>query len=80
MQYLDCPRCRARFHAGPMYPQLEVCPRCGAPFGEPRSDGGARLHRIFGHRAASETPDWETITGSQYAGRGITRTWRRAAD
>ena len=78
MPYLDCPRCRARFHTGFIYAQLEVCPRCGAPFREPPTDRGGRLRRIFGRGPADEVPDWETITGSQYERGRVTRTDRRA--
>jgi uncharacterized C2H2 Zn-finger protein len=80
VQFLDCPRCRARFRTGFIYEHFEACPRCGTSFRESRSDTGARLHQIFGRRAAGDVPDWETITQSQYAGSRIARTWQRAAE
>jgi hypothetical protein len=76
MEYLECPRCRATFRAGAVYERLEVCPRCGAPLHLPRPSFGGRLRRALRRRAVEETPDWETITGSQYGVRGVTRPER----
>jgi hypothetical protein len=75
LQYLDCPRCRARFHTGPIYERLTACPRCGASFDPPPPRLRERLRTRFGGRGVEELPDWETITGSQYAARVyVTRT------
>jgi hypothetical protein len=78
MQDLECPRCRAGFHTGVLSAPLETCPRCGAPFPQPRSDGEARPG-IFGNRAAIDAPDWETVAGAEYAGTQLARDWHRAA-
>lgn len=69
MPYIDCPRCRARFHAGYIYERLEACPRCGAPLRPPRLTVAERLRRVAKRGQATEAPDWETITGSQYRAR-----------
>ena len=71
MPYIDCPRCHASFHTGPIYEPLESCPRCGQPFYEPRRTRRAQGRGIFS-RAVSEPPDWEAITGSQYTRRRVT--------
>jgi hypothetical protein len=65
MKYVQCSRCRARFHTGVIYETVEVCGRCGAPLGTPRVRDQLRtlLHR------RRERLDWEAITGSQYASR-----------
>jgi uncharacterized C2H2 Zn-finger protein len=68
VQFLDCPRCRARFHTGLIYLRLEACPRCGASFAGVRSGAAPRLRRIFGRdEVGRDATDWETITGSQYS-------------
>jgi len=73
MPYLDCPRCHATFHTGPIYEPLDSCPRCGQPFYEPRSTGRAHSRGIFSRRPAVAEPlDWEAITGSQYSRRRMT--------
>lgn len=75
LQYLDCPRCLARFHTGPIYSRLTACPRCGASFDPPPPRLRERLRTLLGGRGVEELPDWETITGSQYAARDhVTRT------
>lgn len=74
MPYLDCPRCHATFHTGPIYEPRDSCPRCGQAFNEPRPTR-REARGIFSHRrAVSETPDWEAITGSQYTRRRVTPT------
>lgn len=70
MSYLTCPRCHAGFHTGTIYESPDRCPRCGAPFDDRR---GARLRGVFRRRALIEPPDWEAITGQQYATHGVTR-------
>jgi hypothetical protein len=73
MSYIDCPRCHATFHTGPIYEPLDSCPRCGQPFYEPRPARRAHARGSFSHRrAAAEPPDWEAITGSQYTRRRVT--------
>ena len=64
MTYLNCPRCRAKYHTGVIYESLESCPRCGAPLGP----GARAFATTFAARASerSRRPDWEAITGSQY--------------
>jgi hypothetical protein len=61
MQYVDCPRCRARFHAGAVYESPDFCPRCGAALDSPRPSRGEQLRGLLGRRALSEAPDWEAI-------------------
>jgi hypothetical protein len=68
MQNLDCPRCRASFHTGAIYEDLEFCPRCGAPLTSPSrgrwrarfgasSNGVRRAWRLTGRRSrAPSTP------------------------
>jgi hypothetical protein len=72
MQHLECPRCRASFEARSIQQRLERCPRCGASFGPPRPTFTERVRRVLKQHAAGDAPDWETITGSQYAARGKT--------
>jgi uncharacterized Zn finger protein len=74
LQYLDCPRCRARFHTGVIYERLVRCPRCGSPLEIPQPRVRERLRALIGHHHGSEQPDWETVTSSQYAVRSyVTR-------
>jgi hypothetical protein len=70
MPYLDCPRCHATFHVGVIYESLESCPRCGAPFYPPRPSFREQVRGVLGRRTLGEAPDWEAITGSQYARHG----------
>ena len=74
MQYLDCPRCRARFHAGVIYEPLDRCPRCGAAFDPRRFSLGRALRGALRRPVLREAPDWESITGSQYAARRVRST------
>jgi len=69
MHYLDCPRCRARFHAGVIYYRLERCPRCDASLDGARPRIGKLLRSALGRRGLADAPDWETITSSQYLSR-----------
>jgi hypothetical protein len=71
--YLECPRCRATFHTGAIYERLEVCPRCGARLDLPEPSLRERLRRALRRRPPGESPDWETITGSQYTVRDVRR-------
>lgn len=74
MPYLDCPRCHATFHVGPIYESLDVCPRCGAPFRVPRPRFRDQIRGAFGRPVLVDAPDWEAITSSQYRRRGAART------
>jgi hypothetical protein len=65
MSYLNCPRCRARYHSGVIYESPESCPRCGAPL-RPERPGLRDQIRCARVRARLQAPDWEAITGSQY--------------
>ena len=80
MPLIDCPRCRASFRTGAIYEQLPACPRCGAPLDQGRSrnrgQGGGFLRRS---RPPVE-PDWEAITGAQYARRPTRPVDRMDAD
>lgn len=73
MQFINCPRCRARFHTGAIYERLAVCPRCGAPFQLQHAGVGAWLQHAFRRRFGRDAPDWETITAAQYDRRRVTR-------
>ena len=72
MTFIDCPHCHASFHTGLLYAPLDSCPRCGRPLYEPRPTFRQQARGILFHRrAAREAPDWEAITGSQYARRRV---------
>jgi hypothetical protein len=73
MQYVNCPRCRARFRTGAIHERLPACPRCGAPFQLAQAGIGARLRQALRLRAGRDAPDWETITAAQYARRHVRR-------
>jgi len=72
MQYLDCPRCRARFHTGVIYEPLNVCPRCGTSLRSDRPRLVEQLRAVLRRRVLREAPDWEAITGAQYIHRRAT--------
>jgi hypothetical protein len=64
MKYVQCPRCRARFHTGFIYESVEECSRCGTPL----PSGGHRIRdqlRALLQRRRDGL-DWEAITKSQY--------------
>ncbi len=73
MSYLDCPRCRARFHTGVIYESPDSCPRCGAPLRPERSTLRDHL-RGARRRAHAQALDWEAVTGSQYLRHHLIRT------
>lgn len=79
MPYLDCPRCRARFHTGAIYEPLAFCPRCGAPFDVPHRGIRHALRALIGRGKDDEVLDWEKITGSQYAARRVRRAFHDSA-
>jgi hypothetical protein len=63
MKYVQCPRCRARFHTGVIYESVEECARCGTPLiGRPAARD--QLRALL--RGRRERLDWEAITSSQY--------------
>jgi hypothetical protein len=65
MKYVQCPRCRARFHTSLIYESPDACTRCGAPL--PHSRGlREQLRALLDHRLGRNRLDWEAITGSQY--------------
>jgi uncharacterized C2H2 Zn-finger protein len=72
MNFLECPRCRARFHTGIIYESPELCPRCGAGFATSRAGLRTRLEALLKRRVLRDTLDWEAVTGSQYIRRGVT--------
>ena len=80
LEYLDCPRCRARFLTGALYESFDYCRRCGAPLDSPRRSLRDRLRTLRRGRSIKEVPDWETITGSQYAVRAYLATTGTAID
>jgi hypothetical protein len=69
MQYLDCSRCRARFHTGVIYESLERCPRCGAHLSPHRTRFLGRLRDALGSRAGRSELGWEAVTGAQFVPR-----------
>ena len=71
MKYVQCPRCRARFHTGVIYESLEECARCGAPLLPPRSRLRDHLRAILTRPGLRDSLDWEAITGSQYGPRHV---------
>ena len=73
MTYLNCPRCRARYHSGVIYESLDSCPRCGAPL---RPERPRLRDHILGARVRGrlQAPDWEAITSSQYLRHHLIRT------
>jgi hypothetical protein len=73
MQYLTCPHCHSSFRTSVIYEAPEVCPRCGAPFRQPRPSLWEHLREGVDHRARSDAPDWEAITGSQYTRQQVVR-------
>jgi len=66
MKFVQCHRCRARFHTGVIYESHDSCPRCGALFSAGRAALRARLREALRRRAGRDGLDWEAITGSQY--------------
>ena len=74
MSYLDCPRCRARFHTGVIYESLDACPRCGADLRPQRPSLRDHLRSTRRRRGRAQAPDWEAITGSQYLHHHLIRT------
>ena len=71
MNFIECPRCRARFRTGIIYESLERCPRCGGRFAAPKLAFPARLRASLRRRVLRDNPDWEAITGSQYLRGGV---------
>jgi len=71
MPYVDCPYCHASFHTGLIYDELEECPRCGTPLYRPRPTVRTQVRGLIARRPreTADVPDWEAITGSQYANR-----------
>ena len=71
MKYVQCPRCRTRFHTGLIYESPEACTRCGAPLPSRRTRLAAQLRALADRRLGRDKLDWEAITGSQYAKRRL---------
>jgi rRNA maturation protein Nop10 len=69
MKYIDCRRCRARFHTGVIYEPIDRCPRCGGALHRSRPRLREQLRRVVRRRSLGPALDWEAITGSQYARR-----------
>jgi hypothetical protein len=81
MPYLTCPQCHAGYRAGVLHVQQESCPRCGTPFVIVRR--GLRDHvasTVLRRPRPEQAPDWEAITGSQYARRQSVSTPERDSD
>jgi DNA-directed RNA polymerase subunit RPC12/RpoP len=76
MKYVQCPRCRARFHTGVIYERVEQCARCGAPLLTGRSGIQNRLRAAIDRKRIRESLDWEAVTGSQYVRRSVVTTER----
>jgi len=66
MKYVQCPRCRTRFHTGLIYESPEACTRCGTPLPHRRARFREPLRAITDRRRGRSDLDWEAITGSQY--------------
>jgi len=71
MKFVECPRCRARFHTGIIYESLERCPRCDGRFDATKTAFPARLRVSLRRRVLRDNLDWEAVTGSQYTRRGV---------
>ena len=71
MKYVQCPRCRARFHTGVIYEPLEACSRCGAPLSRTRWPLRGQLRKVLERSRIRDGLDWEAITGSQYIRRHV---------
>lgn len=71
MKYVQCSRCKTRFHTGLIYESPKACTRCGAPLPHRRRLVWEQLRAIFTRRFARNDLDWEAITGSQYAHRRL---------
>jgi hypothetical protein len=67
MKYVQCPRCRTRFHTGVIYEAPDACTRCGAVLPHRRGWLREQLRAIADRRLGRNKLDWEAITGSQYA-------------
>lgn len=67
MKYVQCPRCRARFHTGLIYESPDACTRCGAPLPHRRLHLGEQLRALLDRKSL----DWEAITESQYTRRRL---------
>lgn len=82
MPSITCPQCHASFHIGLLYIELESCPRCGASLHPARRNFRDQVRSTVFRRqhADGEVIDWETITGSQYAGRQYVSRADRAAE
>lgn len=73
MPFVDCPRCHTSFHTGVIYESLHTCPRCGASLYRPRPGLAAWLRGGGRPQVLGKPPDWEAVTGSQYARHHVTR-------
>jgi hypothetical protein len=66
MKFVQCYRCRARFHTGVIYEVHDSCPRCGTLFSAGRASLRERFRQALKRRMGRDGLDWEAITGSQY--------------
>ncbi|MBV8431762.1 MAG: hypothetical protein JO244_11395 [Solirubrobacterales bacterium] len=71
MKYVQCSRCRARFHIGLIYDSPRACARCGAPLSLTRWRFGVRAREVLKRSRVRDSLDWEAITGSQYIRRPV---------